>query len=88
MGAQGSVAKVEVLKKMSGQKEVVLITRGTPSLAQGSTDSIGAVCGNAHTHTERDREKGGFTDSLGAACEHARTHAERKCVCVRERERK
>jgi hypothetical protein len=55
MGAHGSVAKVEVLKKMSGQTEVVFITRGAPSLAQGSTDSIGAVCGNAHTHTERDR---------------------------------
>ena len=80
MGAHGSVAKVEVLKKVSGQKEVVFITRGTLSLAQGSTDSIGAVCGNARTHTERERgregERGGSTNSLGAACEHARTHAE------------
>ena len=100
MGAHGSVAKVEVLKKVSGQKEVVFITRGTPSLAQGSTDSIGAAPMDARelarTHTVRESAvPGTYAERARARIErgsflreHAHTHTVRaRAESERERER-
>ena len=48
MGPPGSTAKVEVLKKKSGQKDIVLLTRGAPFLRQGSNESIGS---SVQSHT-------------------------------------
>jgi len=43
MGPPRSIAKVEVLRKKSGQREMVAITRAAPSLKEGSSESIGSV---------------------------------------------
>jgi C-terminal processing protease CtpA/Prc len=43
MGPPGSIAKVEVLKKGSGERQIVVLTRGAPSLQQWSSESIGSV---------------------------------------------
>jgi C-terminal processing protease CtpA/Prc len=75
MGPPGSIANVEVLKKGSGERQIVVLTRGAPSLQQGSSESIGSVASVAASDVSSTSSSSSTAPkvALGFTCRASKT---------------